>query len=380
MRVALISDLHGNQLALAAVLRATGDELAAADLEFVAASPSTAPPCAPRPRPPRTRSGPCLPTSMRDRAVAAIVLAVAACGDGGSAPADAAPADVTVIVEGLGALGDLAVDADAIYAIRGDEVVRIGHDGSGLEVVASAQKSPCCLAASGGDVYWVEAGRHAADFLDGSVMRLPAGADTAVVAVANVYFPADVVADPDAIHWVEIDGGGLGRAARDGSNPAELYWSETSKTSLAITDQHVAWTAGGPSEDVVARDRGSGVLTIISGEEYSPTDLLATGDDLYWVEQGMLGSGLDRIRRSIGLGAPEDVAIDELGAADLVAGGDHVYWIAAGAGTVRRVAIAGGVAETFAAGQGELGGLAVHDGHLYWTDPARGAIVRAAMP
>jgi len=324
--------------------------------------------------------------SLRVRRLAIAALLLAACGDDGVTPPDAsvtpdaAPVEGTVVVDGLGELGDIAVDSASIFVVRGAEVLRVSHDGNAVGVVASAQKSPCCLTASAGDVYWVNAGLHAADFLDGSVMRLAGAADSAVVAVADVYFPSDVAVDADAIYWVEIDGGGLRRADRDGSSPTEVFWSETSKTSLATTATHLVWTAGGPDQDVVARDRTSGAMTTVSGEEYSPTDLLAIDGDLYWIEQGMLGSGLDRIRRSSDLGAPVDLAADEMQAADLVGDGARIYWITAGDGRVRMLDRPDGTASTFASGQGALGGLALHDGMLYWTDSARGAIVRAAIP
>jgi hypothetical protein len=306
-----------------------------------------------------------------------MMAAVTACGGAADEPGpDAEPGPFqlreSLVADGLGDVGEIAVDGDAIYVVRGNsEVLRVSHDGATVDVVSPAPGFPFALHPHAGDVYWVELGTEP-DFEDGSIMRLRSGAATAEVAVADRVFPADVVVFDDTLFWVES--GAIWQAWLDGSNAGSWFESETAKNAIAVKATHVMWSQPGP-DAIVARDRISGETTVIEGAS-TPDHLIAIGDELYWVD----GNSDERILRSRNLGPAVTIASQQHAAAwaGLASDGAYVYWTYQ-ARTIQRAPIAGDgePAEVWATG-GYVDGLATLGRELYWTDSASGSIYRAA--
>jgi hypothetical protein len=306
------------------------------------------------------------------------ILLAMGCGSPTAAPPDASGSDVEGedVVTGLEAPFGLALDATHVYFAHGrGDVARVARSGGAVEPIASGQRGPASLDASTERLCWVNTGTHAADFRDGSVRCAPkAGGGDAELSAS--YFPSSLAIDGETVFWVEIDGEAVRSIGLDGGGGETLDTSPTSKLAITATASHLAWTASGALADVVVMARETGAKTTISTEEYAPGALVLDGEVVYWVVQRSSaegGGGAIRVGRTGE--APADLAPDELHPRNLVRIGDALYW--ASHQHVRSIPLAGGVARTVVSGQTTIAGLVTDGVELYWSEPDRGAIVRA---
>jgi hypothetical protein len=195
--------------------------------------------------------------------------------------------------------------------------------------------------------------------------------------LATSFLPGGLAVDVGSltVFWVEIDGHRVRALRTDGTGAVTIDETPTAKTSIAVTPSRLVWTASGPGDDVITMDRPTSVQRALSAVEYAPSSVNIAGDDVFWIERRPL-SDAGAIRVSRGGAPPIDLVAGELAPSALVRDGNTLYW--ASAGQIRTVNRAGGPVLTLAAERGPIGGLAVDSTHLYWTETARGAIVRAA--
>ena len=278
--------------------------------------------------------------------------------------------DVLVGVEA----GYLAVDATHVYfTSTGGGISRVVKTGGTLEPIASAQRGPTSLDASTNELCWVNSGTHAQDFLDGSIRCAPkTGGDRMIT---GAYFPSALAIDGSTIYWTEIDGESVRSIGVDGSNAKTIDTSPTSKLGIALTPTTLVWIASGAEADVVAMNRTTGTKTPLSTAEYAPMGLALDGVDVYWlVRHSLSDDGALRVSRAGG--APSDIVADEYYPQSLVKANRSLYW--ASKGRIRAIALDGGTVTTLA-DRGSIAGLASDGEYLYWSEPARRAIVRLKL-
>lgn len=325
---------------------------------------------------------------MRHGWFAGVLGLVIACGGGSSTPPDSGPpADApgvdavtrpTVdVLTGLDTPGGLAVDATHLFfTLAGGQVARAPLGGGAVDVLATSQRSPGCLTLIADDLYWVNTGTHAADFLDGSIRR-SARSGGGDVELVTSYFPTDLAIDAgtSTLYWSEGDGERIRAIKLDGTAQQTVDASNYFKTSIALTPTTLVWSQSGPGPDVVAMDRVSGTQTTLSSDEYAADSVVAIGDDVFWSSHYSLdGDGAIRVSRA---GAPAvELIADEHYVLGLTTDGTTLYWSTSD-GRIRRASPAGGSPETFIEERGQLGGVAFDATFIYWTEPERGAIVRA---
>jgi hypothetical protein len=308
--------------------------------------------------------------ALRAALAIALALASARCAGDAPPPGDAAAAAGPELVVALEAVTALAVDdraiavADAAGRVR--RVAPAGATAGPIEEVASGQPGPCCLRLDDDALYWANVGSHAADFRDGGLFTADRDGG-APQQLAAPWLPSAVAVADGYVYWTDIDGGEVGRVARDGGATESLHRSDSSKTSVAVADGVLAWTAGGAEDDVVLHDLGTGARTVVSRDEYSPDAVVWLGGDLAWIERGPPGGERAGIRAWRG-GAPVDLVLDEPGATDLVVHRGALYWLSAG--RVRRLDPAGGAPSTLVEGRIAPRALTGHGERLYWAEDA----------
>jgi hypothetical protein len=271
----------------------------------------------------------------------------------------------------------IAIDGARVFFVHGaGELSRVAKAGGAVAPIATGQLGPGSLDATTEDLFWVNAGTHANDFLDGSV-RWAAKAGGPDHELATSYLPGGLAVDVGSltVFWVEIDGHRVRALRTDGTGAVTIDETPTAKTSIAVTPSRLVWTASGPGDDVITLDRPTSVQRALSAVEYAPGWVNIAGDDVFWIERHPL-SDAGAIRVSRGGLPPIDLVADEDAPSALVRDGNTLYWTSAG--RIRSIGRAGGTAVTLATARGPIGGLAVDSTHLYWTETARGAVVRAA--
>jgi hypothetical protein len=255
---------------------------------------------------------------------------------------------------------------------------------------------PIALAHDGDRLYWLEWGQLDAldNYTPGALVRATFEGQPEVV-VDDVSRPRWIASDATHIYWTEE--GRIARWPKLGGAP-ETVVADVDAIELAVGPTHIAWRqvqvepgvyvapkAGGdaflidPTEDadIVAIDDervyygylgtvvsepigGGAVETLIDGQPYR----LAIHDDV-------LVAGLDTriVRLDLPDGAPVNIANQPEGnRPELAVFNDELFFAfeSAGAWTLMRARLTPITATPIASETGDLRGIAVGDGHLYW--------------
>ncbi len=190
-----------------------------------------------------------------------------------------------------------------------------------------------------------------------------------------------VAVNSEYLYWAASDA--IVRRKFDGENlyPRTLLTRPQGFCRFAIDQQHLYWLDQGPQParaDSVVRANldGSGATPLIGGLE-KPCALAVGTEYIYWIGGGYIGratlDGTEVERRFIHLAFLG-------GECSLAVGADHLYWEAGG--SIARASLDGEeVEQGFIPSVGDLNGIAVDEGHVYWSTRPAGiaAIGRAGL-
>jgi hypothetical protein len=292
-------------------------------------------------------------------------------------PAAGLPAGtIEDLVTGVMWPGELAVDADHVYFAYDDPptIARVPRAGGAVTSIASAQREVSSLDAASACVCWASTGTRSSEFLDGSIRCAPkAGGPDHELAAAS--FPRGIAVGGESLFWAEGDGQKIRAIGLDGTGAVIVDDGPTQKNDVAVSTQTLAWTASSVDmADVVAMDLVTREKVSLSSSEYAAGALVIAGRDVFWVAGAFTGAGTVRVSRAGG--EPHDLVVEAEAPRGLVLIGDELFW--ASSGEIRSISTAGGEPRTVASGRGWIGGLTTDGTLLYWSEIARGAIVRAA--
>lgn len=296
-----------------------------------------------------------------------LVVAVG-CGSSSSTPpeidAPAISAHVEDVASGLDYPTSIAVDGTHVYVVTGgDTVSRVVKSGGSIEPVVTAQLGPTSLDVTTDRLCWINSGTHGADFRNGSV-RCAAKTGGAETKLSDGFLPSSLAIQGGTVYWTEIDGEVVRKIGLDGTGLQTIDSSPTSKVSIAVAANRIAWTASGPGPDVVLVENGT--PTTLTSDEYAPDTIRIAGDDIYWLTQHALSdNGAVRVWRA---GSVQDIVADEYAPRGLVVEDGVAYWTSKG-----RIRTQTG---TLVDGRDTIAGFASDGEYLYWTEPDRGAIFR----
>jgi hypothetical protein len=264
----------------------------------------------------------------------------------GSVPVNGGQA--TTLVPALSNPRHVAVNGQHIYWVEtgaGGSVMMANLDGTNPTVLGPSLDDPWDVHVDGTGVYWANEGTG-----DGGVGAVQTCATTGCVqpttlAGGLLERPSGVATTATAIYWTNhVTGGSVYTCAKNGSTqPSPLASAQNDPSSLAISGSNAYWVNDGDGT----------VMTIPLGGSSMPTQLIPPPPPT-----GSSGDGYSM-----------PIAVDT----------SNVYFTNQTALTILSCAVGGcgGVAKVLATGQTSAG-IAVDATAIYWTDYARGTVMRLA--
>jgi hypothetical protein len=163
--------------------------------------------------------------------------------------------------------------------------------------------------------------------------------------------------------------------SKDGGSLSILAKTEFRVFNLAESGSDVFWQEQWVSPDgssylnrLWRLPKAGGTPTVLWEGEASISNLATGPNEVVWGEFREVPSGyeIDLYRQALGGGAPVLLTTDAVPVWPfrLVVDSSHVYWNTSGA--LRRVALAGGTAESVALEAGDVESLVVNDDNVYW--------------
>lgn len=180
----------------------------------------------------------------------------------------------------------LVADANALYFMDGDQVMRASKDGSGVSLLAADQKGSTSIAADASFVYWI-------DPADQAVRRVSTSGGTPDTLAKDEDLTPDMVprmiADDDKLYWSASALWSMpGFHATPKEGGALLFIKGAATTHFVADSTFLFWitTNANPVRLVRARKDGSEAKTLKEWPFDSNNDLAAgmaqDGDYLYW--------------------------------------------------------------------------------------------------
>jgi hypothetical protein len=277
-----------------------------------------------------------------------------------------------VIATGPDLAGPIAVNGTHAYWVTFDRVMRVALDGTDLTTLASDQTSPLAIALDDQYVYWSKNDINHT----GSIMRIPlSGGSPAVFAPAQVV--NGIAVDATNLYWPDrsnLDDGTIVKALRTDGSMETIATGQSGPGGIAIDATSVYWANFRGT--VMRLPLGGGTPTELSSEPSSgtgPGSIAIDSTTVYWTHSG--GTGMVR-RVPIAGGIADTLATGQEWPQELVVSDGYLYWTNSGdsvEGAVMKMLVTGGSAQRIAVGKGPSG-LAVDSNHVYWTDFQTGAV------
>ncbi|WP_437986300.1 hypothetical protein [Sorangium sp. So ce117] len=281
-------------------------------------------------------------------------------------------------------------------ALLGGESTR--PDASAPVPIAVAQVHPVSLRVAGGSVTWIAGATFDGEGMaqeDGELKTAPVGGGDPRILGATQASPRDLAIDEarQVAFWTNAEDGTLSVVPLAGGEPRVLLADLEQPEGLALSGDALAWTELWGGGVFRAQLSGSGAEVALGAPEdltppgttfSSPYRVASAGDTVCWTYQGTLGRTDGAVACRVGEASvtiaaeqltPREIALDVDGEGNAAA----VYWASFEGGSVFRADLSGaeaGAPEEIASDQGQLNGLAVDEGHVYWTRRDAGTVVR----
>ena len=238
-------------------------------------------------------------------------------------------------------------------------------DGSPI-VLASGQRGPVGVVASGGTVYWADSGAD-------TIMSVPAAGGSPTVLASAQSEPASLVVDNGTVYWADSGAGTIMSVPAACGTPAVLAVGQNDPAYLAANGGVVYWVDLG-SQAIMEAPEGGGTPVALVNDPGGPTYLAVDSGFAYWFDSGTGQVMADRLID----GTPLVLASGEADPAYVTANDGTVYWTDSGAGAIWKVTVTGGIpsaAGELADGQNGPAYPAVDNGTVYWIDSGAGTIM-----
>ena len=299
---------------------------------------------------------------------------------------------------------DAGSDASASDAPAGD-----GNAGA-IVTLATAQANPLGVAVDGENLYWTT---------NQGVMAMPLSGGAPMLLASSPGGNSLVRSDGANVFWTSQAQGTVSRVAIGGGPVATLAMGESAPLGIALDASNVYFTSamgtysvpklggavteisGGSGGGIVSDgtnvywvNPGGGEVLSNPGQEIeaegqmTPTDITIDALNLYWTNAHGTDSVVMLPLSSLGTGKmmPTAIASDQPSPERIATDGVSVYWANAGcpggectgAGSIAKVAVAGGSVITVAAGQSGPTSLAVDATFVYWASTGDGTVKKTA--
>jgi hypothetical protein len=243
--------------------------------------------------------------------------------------------------------------------------------------IAGCTPAPTDLATNQGYPNWVTvagANVYFTDFASGLVQGVPLlGADSgAPISFAPQSNPTSVASDGTTV-WIGHSGGI--QQCSPGSCLRFGFTGDQNSMSVTLDVANVYWVAGNGTGIRVTTAAGGGTGTLLWSE---PNIVALAVDDanVYFVTSGSAGRAASFPKAGLpDGGTPKTLGMARLPHA-IAVDPNFVYWTDADAGTVSRVAIAGGAPLAIAAGLSQPWGVTVDRTAVYWTNAGDGTVMK----
>ena len=306
-------------------------------------------------------------------------------GGGGCEPGS----EITTLATGQISPRAIVVDDASVYwtteSAEGDNGVwkLANAGGQPVRLADTGVRHPIALAVDSMHVYW-------SDGADGScggepdrdaVLRIPHGGPpnpTGFQILDSFCGRAQTIAlDTTRVYWARPNSGRVPTILKSGNgNPDELIDPPgTMPFGIAVDDSHAYWTDQ-ESKQVIRAEKNGAQNENLWSSSVSPRWIALDDESVYWTTDTLVLKH-DKLPMD---GAPKEL---HAGLVDIVAlavdrGGDAVYVIDGGAGKVVRVPkVPDILAKPIIDSADELGGVAVDEDFVYWTNTTTGEILRA---
>jgi outer membrane protein OmpA-like peptidoglycan-associated protein len=218
------------------------------------------------------------------------------------------------------------------------------------------------------DLYWVNVG----DNTIGTAANDGTGVDQSLMDFGSQDLGAGIAVDSQYLYW-SFWGAGIGRAARDGSNPEPgLVPDASNPTALAVDGEHIYWSSANNHRIGRAPIGGGTADNDFIVTSSAADSVMVTATHIYWADynNGRIG------RANLDGSEPDNEFIGGLDAPrGLTTDGAYIYWTEFSEQTIGRARLDGTDVDTdfFDVGY-HLYGAAIAGGRLFWTEPLDGYI------
>ena len=256
------------------------------------------------------------------------------------------------------------------------------------ETVASGQSTPTRIVATGGNVYWVNAGTQANNYSDGSIMSLVGGEFTTIARSQNNV--VSLAVDSKYAYWAA--GRNRTRCRRldnesglaSGTDPVSLAKGRVHPIAIALDASNIYWVEqgtsdwGSPVSDgnvmKLAFDADASAMQTLASSQPSPMAIAVDANNVYYATADTV------FKISLPDGKSTQLATGQSQPFALVADATDVYWTNVFSGTLSSVPIAGGAKPVILArAQTYALGFALDNTDVYWvtqTDIGAGGILK----
>lgn len=230
-----------------------------------------------------------------------------------------------------------------------------------LVTLASGQANVNCIAVNATDVYWMNAGADLEG--TGSVRRvsIDGGPVATLASHQGSAWPCRMALDATHVYWTFAGGSAVLKLPLDGGTPVTLA-SGAGPDAIAVdaTTVYFANEYGGTMKVPL----GGGPAIMLDGSSGNALAIDATS--VYVTARGAGNAGGSVTKVPLGGGGAETIASDQPDPESIATDSENVFWANYADGTIAKVSVTGGNVTTVATGGGNAEFVAVDASSVYW--------------